>query len=88
MSLPARTAALSGPVSCQPCCTAVQTQSALQGSGIPVPTHIKVNRDGLQPDEDPPGFVETEDYVELDGAHDAEGPHQLQTQLSQTLIVA
>ncbi|KAK9799737.1 hypothetical protein WJX73_006464 [Symbiochloris irregularis] len=39
----------------------------LQDSGIPVPNHIKINREGLRPDEDPPGFVETEDYVELDG---------------------
>ena len=63
---------MSGPVSCL---RPAQTQSALQGSGIPVPTHIKVNRDGLQPDQDPPGFVETEDYVELNGTHDA-GLHQ------------
>ncbi|KAK9821974.1 hypothetical protein WJX81_008214 [Elliptochloris bilobata] len=39
----------------------------LQESGIPVPHHIAVNRDDLGPGQDPPGFVETEDYVELDG---------------------
>ena len=33
-----------------------------------MPTHIKINRDGLGPGEDPAGFVETEDFVELDGA--------------------
>ncbi len=32
-----------------------------------MPHHIAVNRDGLEPGQDPPGFVETEDYVELDG---------------------
>ena len=39
----------------------------MQESGIPVPHHIKVNREGLGEGEDPPGFIETEDYVELDG---------------------
>lgn len=39
----------------------------LAAAGIGVPTHIVVNRDGLPPGEDPPGFIETEDYVELDG---------------------
>jgi len=39
-----------------------------QESGIPVPHHIAVNRDGLEPGQDPPGFIETEDYVELGGA--------------------
>ena len=38
-----------------------------QESGIPVPHHIAVNRDGLEPGQDPPGFIETEDYVELGG---------------------
>ena len=38
-----------------------------QESGIPMPHHIAVNRDGLEPGQDPPGFVETEDYVELNG---------------------
>jgi hypothetical protein len=33
-----------------------------------VPTHIVVSRDRLPPGEaDPPGFLEGEDYVELDG---------------------
>jgi hypothetical protein len=33
-----------------------------------VPRHIVVSRDNLPPGvDDPPGFVETEDYVELDG---------------------
>ncbi|KDD77059.1 hypothetical protein H632_c30p4, partial [Helicosporidium sp. ATCC 50920] len=39
----------------------------LMESGIPVPPHIVVDRDGLAPGEDPPGFVEGEDYVEVDG---------------------
>ncbi|KAI8468420.1 MAG: hypothetical protein J3K34DRAFT_369603 [Monoraphidium minutum] len=39
-----------------------------QDSSIPMPTHIVVSRDRLPPGEaDPPGFVEAEDYVELDG---------------------
>ena len=33
-----------------------------------MPHHIAVNRDNLEPEQDPPGFIETEDYVELDGA--------------------
>ena len=33
-----------------------------------MPHHICVNREGLAAGEDPPGFVETEDYVELAGA--------------------
>ena len=40
---------------------------ALQESGIPVPTHIIIDRDGLAPNENPEGFVETEDYVEFRG---------------------
>lgn len=37
-------------------------------SGIPAPVHIIVDRDTLPPDQqDPPGFEETEDYVELNG---------------------
>ncbi|KAL4445780.1 hypothetical protein ABPG77_008979 [Micractinium sp. CCAP 211/92] len=40
----------------------------LMESGIPVPQHIIVDRDTLPPGQtDPEGFVETEDYVELDG---------------------
>ncbi|KAL3145933.1 hypothetical protein ABBQ38_015296 [Trebouxia sp. C0009 RCD-2024] len=40
----------------------------LQKSGIPVPLHIIVDRDSLAKDEkDPPGFIETEDFVELNG---------------------
>ncbi len=41
---------------------------ALQESGIPVPHHICVNRDKLPEGQDPEGFLETEDYVEMDGA--------------------
>ena len=33
-----------------------------------MPHHIAVNRDSLEPGQDPPGFIETEDYVELGGA--------------------
>ena len=33
-----------------------------------MPHHICVNREGLPEGGDPPGFVETEDFVELDGA--------------------
>jgi inositol hexakisphosphate/diphosphoinositol-pentakisphosphate kinase len=39
----------------------------VQESGIPVPHHIFVDRDGLPEGSDPPGFVETEDYVEVNG---------------------
>ena len=40
----------------------------LQSSGIPVPHHIIVDRDRLPEDQDDPeGFIETEDYVELNG---------------------
>ena len=40
----------------------------MQNSGIPVPVHIVVDRDRLPEDQDDPeGFVETEDYVELNG---------------------
>lgn len=40
----------------------------VQSSGIPVPHHIVVDRDNLpENQDDPTGFVETEDYVELDG---------------------
>ena len=38
-----------------------------QESGIPMPHHICVNREGLPEGADPEGFVETEDYVEVDG---------------------
>ena len=34
---------------------------------IPIPRHIVVDRDHLQPGEDPEGFEETEDYVMLGG---------------------
>ena len=38
-------------------------------AGIPVPKHIIIDRDGLpEGREDPDGFVEGEDFVELDGA--------------------
>lgn len=40
----------------------------LQRSGIPVPLHIIVDRDNLPEGQaDPTGFIETEDYVELNG---------------------
>lgn len=42
--------------------------ATLASAGIPVPTHVIIDRDGLAPGEDPPGFVETEDYVEVGGA--------------------
>ena len=43
-----------------------------QKSGIPVPLHIIVDRDSLSGDQkDPEGFVETEDYVELNGIFEA-----------------
>jgi hypothetical protein len=43
-----------------------------QKSGIPVPLHIIVDRDSLSGDQkDPEGFVETEDYVELNGISNA-----------------
>lgn len=39
-----------------------------QDSSIPVPRHIVVNRDSAADHAaDPPGFVEGEDYVEMDG---------------------
>lgn len=45
-----------------------QCDSCLQKSGIPVPLHIIVDRDNLPEGQaDPTGFVETEDYVELNG---------------------
>jgi hypothetical protein len=41
----------------------------LRAAGIPVPTHVIVDRDSLPEGvADPPGFVEHEDYVEMDGA--------------------
>ncbi|KAK9865899.1 hypothetical protein WJX84_000442 [Apatococcus fuscideae] len=39
----------------------------LMESGIPVPTHIIIDRDGLAENENPEGFIETEDYVEFQG---------------------
>lgn len=39
----------------------------LQESGIPVPNHIFVNRENLAEGSDPPGFIETEDFVETQG---------------------
>ena len=40
----------------------------LAEAGIPVPHHIVVDRDGISGDqEDPEGFIEGEDFVELDG---------------------
>lgn len=32
--------------------------SILRDNGIPLPTHIIVDRDGLAPGEDPAGFIE------------------------------
>jgi len=46
-----------------------QVYLRLKENSIPVPNHIIVSRDSLtQGETDPPGFIETEDYVELDGA--------------------
>ena len=39
----------------------------LRGAGIGVPHHVVIDRDGLAPGADPPGFVETEDYIEAGG---------------------
>lgn len=40
----------------------------LQDNSIPVPRHVVVSRDELPPGAaDPPGFVEDEDYVEMNG---------------------
>lgn len=48
----------------------------MQKSGIPVPLHIIVDRDSLTGNEkDPAGFVETEDYVELNGMTRYRGMH-------------
>lgn len=47
---------------------AIRISGHMQKSGIPVPLHIIVDRDSLKGDEkDPAGFVETEDFVELNG---------------------
>ena len=40
----------------------------LQESGIPVPKHIVVSREGVPEGEDPSGFEESEDYVSMNGA--------------------
>lgn len=45
----------------------MQVYRRLQENGIPVPEYIYVDRNGLPEGADPPGFVETEDYVSLDG---------------------
>lgn len=39
----------------------------LKANKIPVPTHIIVNRENLEPGQDPEGFLEDDDYVELNG---------------------
>ena len=39
----------------------------LKENSIPVPKHITVSRDVLG--QDPPGFFEDVDFVELDGGH-------------------
>ena len=39
-----------------------------QETGIPLPKHIIVNREGLPEGSDPAGFEESEDYVALGGA--------------------
>lgn len=45
-----------------------QVYKKLTASGIPVPTHIIVDREDLsQGQTDPEGFVETEDFVEFGG---------------------
>ena len=41
--------------------------ATLATAGIPVPTHVVIDRDGLAAGADPDGFVETEDYVEVRG---------------------
>ena len=35
--------------------------------GIPTAAHIIIDRDGLEPGQDPEGFVEDEDFVEMHG---------------------
>lgn len=46
---------------------AFHTLPVPQESNIPVPHHIIVDREGLPAGSDPPGFVEHEDWVELNG---------------------
>ena len=42
-----------------------QVYARLQAAGITVPTHVVIDREGLPPGADPPGFEETEDYVAM-----------------------
>ena len=50
------------------CCSCQAVKPLLQESGIPVPTHIIVDREGLPAgQQDPEGFKEDEDFVELGG---------------------
>jgi inositol-hexakisphosphate/diphosphoinositol-pentakisphosphate 1-kinase len=44
-----------------------QVYARLQAAGITVPTHVIINREGLPPGADPPGFEETEDFVAMGG---------------------
>ena len=41
--------------------------STLVEAGIPTSTHMVVDREGLEPGQDPEGFIEDVDFVELDG---------------------
>ena len=34
---------------------------------IPTATHIIIDREGLEPGQDPEGFIEDDDFVEMDG---------------------
>ena len=46
----------------------LRQKGLMQASGIPVPHHIVVHREKLpEGQQDPEGFIETEDYVELNG---------------------
>ena len=45
----------------------LQVYRRLSDNGIPIPEHIYVDRTGLPEGCDPSGFIETEDYVALDG---------------------
>lgn len=39
----------------------------LVDAGIPTSTHMVVDREGLEAGQDPEGFIEDDDFVELDG---------------------
>ena len=44
-----------------------QVYARLQAAGITVPTHVVIDREGLPAGTDPPGFEETEDFIEVGG---------------------